>query len=225
MAEPLTLLGAAFTGALTGRLRSLSSWLVANTVSVALLALLGGVILENTSGRSDELVLAPATAAHRVLHVLGVTDTSALDAVDRWLQRPEFAPVALAAAVVAGVLVFLPARYTDEVAWALVVPASVAVGRTGLGLAVGSLIATTAVLAAVSSAVPRPDAHAPGRRWLGPTWCLEVGLRGAFSFAMTPFTVVIRLVLRLVDSVTFERESAPLADGARTIRPGDAVSR
>ena len=44
MAEPLTLLGAAFTGALTGRLRSLSSWLVANTVSVALLALLGTII-------------------------------------------------------------------------------------------------------------------------------------------------------------------------------------
>lgn len=225
MAEPLTLLSAAFTSALTDRLRSLGSWLLENIVSLALLTLLGGLVLENGSGSTRELVLAPAAAAYRVLHVLGVDDTSVLTGVVQWLQRPEFAPVAVAAAVVAGVLVFLPARYTDEAAWALVVPASVAVGRWGLWLAVGSVVATTTLLAVVSWVAPRGERHDDPRRWFGTEWCLEVGLRGVFRWALTPFTIVLRLLRRLIESVTYERTPPALADGARVVRPQDVVSR
>lgn len=221
MADLLGITVTTIATAVTGRAKTAVEWVFRNATSALLLTLLAGVVLEVVAKGSDGFTLDPAVAAARVLDVLGVHDVTPVDQAIAWLGRPELGPVAVAASVLAGVLVFLPARYAAEAAWWLLVPAAVTIGADALWAAVWAFVVVTAGSALVAWRGRRAEGRWDGRERFGPSQALVLALRGVVTWALTPFGLVLRLFGMLDAAMTYESRRRP-ATGARVVRPGQS---
>ena len=209
MVDLLAAAGAAFVAVFTERAKTVIEWLVHNLVSLALLVLLFGAMLESVERGGKVLILNPVAAAYRMAEVFGITNTSWLDAIVAWLERTELQPVAVTAAIIAGVVVFWDARYATESAWLLLIPVSVSLGATALWFALSGLAATVLVFMVIAGISLGRDSRVGERVRFGPTFVVESALRGLFSWALTPFVLVFRLLNGLDETVTYRQRQDP----------------
>lgn len=200
--DPLASVGAAFLAALTGRAKTLMDWLVQNLVSLTILTLFFGMLLESLP--KGKLQLNPVDAAYRVADVFGFENTQWLDTLVSWLERPPLEPVAIFASLLAGLMIFWSAKYSDEAAWILLIASIVALGSRALLLLVWGFGGVTALLCVAAWVNTHFETTTGTRRWMEASYVLERALVGLVSWILTPFTLLFRVLNGVIDLVTYE---------------------
>ncbi|WP_449282444.1 hypothetical protein [Leucobacter sp.] len=209
----MAIAGAAFTSAFTERAKSLADWLVRNVVSIIILALLFGMLVETAS--HNELRVGLADAAYRLAFIFGENDPQWLHAFITWFSRPALEPLAFVGALLSGLLVFWwSAKYAHEASWLLLLLSSLSLGSEVIKISFYGFIGVTAVLWTAALIFIRQSPYGEGRFWLSPTYVVENAIRGIVLWGLTPLTLIFRLVNGLIDTVTSEKRERPAAKGA-----------
>ncbi|MFV0433026.1 MAG: hypothetical protein ACK5LO_03455 [Leucobacter sp.] len=206
--EPASALAAPFLEIAGKRISSVAAWVARNFIPVVVLCLLFGSILESIS--REEISLDPVAAADRVVGIFGISDLTWLENGVSWLRRPEMEPLTVVAAILAGVLVYWPARYSDELAWALLIVTSVAIGENAFRLVLLGF-SSVVVLLFLAAVVNRNQDSSLGKRlWFNPSFVLVPAVGGFAGWVITPFVPLLHAFHGISNTMTYEpREPMP----------------
>ncbi|KZX20385.1 hypothetical protein [Rathayibacter tanaceti] len=220
MADPISMGTGVLLGAFNDRLKKVVKRLSSSAVSIGLALLLGATIQLNW-GHVDQLrdiTADPVVAAYQVAHVFGVTDVSWIDAVANWLARPAIAPAAWIASVAAGLYPLRWRVHGAEVAWLLLLPASVVLGVAAYRTALISLTIALSLIAARGAVALRPSHDWYDRRhWYHPAHAPVRFSETILNFVLAPVMPAIRMCIGIADNFTFEPKPREPASGARII--------
>ncbi|MDQ4503735.1 hypothetical protein [Sinomonas sp. ASV322] len=160
----------------------------------------------------NRVILATEDAARRTLTFLGVHDSDWLEALIAWLNRPESQQLAVGAVVVAALAPIRWRVFGPEIAWVLLLAASVSLDGWVFFWAGVINLGAHATLAGVAALGTGTDGY--GRQWYLPSSILEDSVRSVLEVLLLPVLPLIRLVSGIVDRFKFDRDPGPPASGA-----------
>ncbi|MWV74156.1 hypothetical protein [Rathayibacter rathayi] len=220
MADPVSVGVGVLLGALNDRLKTLVKRLSSSAVSIGLALLLGATIQLDWGhvNQLRDISTDPVAAAYQVAHVFGLADMSWIDAVANWLARPAIVPAAWIAAAAAGLYPLRWRVHGVEIAWLVLLPASVVLGVAAYWTALISLAIALSVVAA-RGAVDLWSSHDwyERRRWYHPEHVPVRFFETILNFIFTPVMPAIRMIMGIADNFTFEPKLREPATGARVI--------